>query len=213
MKLSKIFFSCSISIIVVTAASAVPVWRTDPYGQPPTTYQEWTFDDADNPAVPEIDFNLYGIPLATLLVSGELANTSEWYSSYDGHSGVWHEESLDLHLEIPNSTSPDAYKEVWLEVVYQGNLDTATVTPTPGGGQVIPLGQTITSQDNFWQKLVIGWLLEPNPTSEMVCVGFSGTGGSIDSVIVETICIPEPATFALLGLGALVLVAGRKKIS
>ena len=209
MKLSSIFLSCSISIIIVTVALAVPVWRTNPPGQPPTTYQEWTFDDSDNPALPEVVSNLYGMPTATL--SGEPDYTFGWYKTYDGHNGVWHAEFLDLILKIPNREISDGYKEIWITVTYQGNLDTASVTPIPPGENVIYLGQTVTRKDNFWKESVIGWRLEPNPWSEIICLGFRGTGGSIDSVIAETICIPEPATLAMLGLGALVLVAGRRK--
>ncbi len=88
MKLSSIFLSCSISIIVVTGASAVPVWRTNPPGQPPTTYQEWTFDDSDNPALPEVVANPYGMPTAKLyIVLGEPDYTFGWYKSYDGTRG------------------------------------------------------------------------------------------------------------------------------
>lgn len=211
MKLSSIFLSCSISIIVVTAASAVPIWRTDPPGQPPTTYQEWNFDDADNPASPEVVANLYGMPTATLL--GEPDYTFGWYENYDGHTGVWHAEFLDLVLEIPNREIPDVYKEIWIRVIYQGNIDIASVTPIPAGNNVTSLGLTITSiDDSFWKELVIGWHLEPNPQREIICLGFSGTGSSIDSVVVETICsIPEPATMVMLGLGALVLVAQRRR--
>jgi hypothetical protein len=209
MKSSSVFLSCSISIIVVTVASAVPVWRTDPFGQPPTTYQEWTFDDSDNPALPEVVANSYGTPTAKLL--GEPDYAFGWYKTYDGHTGVWHAEFLDLILEIPNRRIPDVYKEIWIKVIYEGNLDIATVTPIPAGEKVIYLGQTVTSKDNFWRELTIGWRLEPNPRSEIICLGFSGTGSSIDSVVAETICIPEPATLAMLGLGALVLVARRRK--
>lgn len=208
-KLSSILLSCSIGIIVTTGALAAPVWQTNPIGQPPTTYQEWNFDDANNPPLPEVIANPYGTPKATLL--GEPDYTFGWFENYDGHSGVWHAEFLNLSLEIPNRIFPDGYKEIWLEVVYQGNLDSASVTPVPAGGKVISIGQTVIGQDNFWKKLVIGWRLEPNPQSEIICLGFSGTGSSIDSVVVETTCIPEPATFALLGLGALALVAGRRR--
>jgi len=209
MKLSSIFLSCLISIIVATGASAAPVWQTNPLGQPPTTYQEWTFNDSDNPALPEVVANSYGMPTLTLI--GEPDYTFGWYETYDGHNGVWHAEFLDLTLEIPNRTFPDGYKEIWLKIIYEGNLDAATVTPIPAGENVIYLGQTVTSKDNFWRELTIGWRLEPNPRSEIICLGFSGTGSSIDSVIAETICIPEPATLVMLGLGALVLVTGRKK--
>jgi hypothetical protein len=199
MKLLSIFLSCSISIIVAAGASASPV----------TTYQEWTFNDADNPAWPEFAANPYGTP--TVELSGEPDYTFDWYSEYLGHTGVWHAEFLDLRLEIPNRPISDEYKEIWITVIFQGKLDTDSVTPVPGGDKVTSLGQTITNIGNSWKELVIGWRLEPNPESEIICMGFSGTGSSIDSVVVETICIPEPATLAMLGLGALALLAGRRK--
>ena len=208
VKLSTISLSCMISISIVTTSLAVPVCQTDPPGQPPTTYQKWTFDDADNPALPELVANSYGMPKAEIL--GKPDYTFGWYETYNGRTGVWHAEYLSLALTIPNRQILDGYKEIWVDMVFQGGLDTASVSLIPPGTAVIPLGETITELENHWKRLEIGWRLVPNPYSEIVCLGLSGTGGSIDYVIANTICIPEPATFTLFGLGAVALLNWRK---
>ncbi len=211
MKRQIIFLAVYLGFASVASACSVqsaPDWRTDPPGIPPTTYQMWTFDDDDNPAVPEVMANAYGTPLAKL--SGEHYGTLQWKQTYQGHEGVWCAGTLNLALEIPNRQVLQGYKEIWAEVIYRGYLDEADVSANPQSSVVIPLGQTTTNVSCSWKKLNIGWRLEPNPYSETVSLRFKGTGGYVDSVTVDTRCVPEPATVLLLGVGGLALLRKRK---
>ncbi len=219
MRNQIILLAACLGFVLVGIASATPVWRTDPAGQPPTTYQMWTFDDDDNPAVPEVVSNAYGTPLAKL--SCGHCETLEWEDSYKGREGVWCSESIKVILEIPNQDVLEGYKEIWVEAIFSGYLGSADVYPKPKGTTVIPLGQTITGLGNDWKKLEIGWRVEPNPYSETVSLFFNdsyscggymnccGGGSCVDSVVVDTVCVPEPATLVLLGFSSLVLLRKR----
>jgi len=209
MKRQIILLAVYLGFASVSSACSVsaPDWRTDPPGIPPTTYQLWTFNDNDNPAVPEVVANDYGTPLAQL--SGEHYGALEWKQTYKGHEGVWYAGTLNLALEIPNQQVLQGYKEIWVEAIFRGYLDEAGVSANPQSSAVIPLGQTTTNVDCNWKKLNIGWRIEPNPYSEVVSLSFRGCGGYVDSVLVETACIPEPATMLLLGFGCLALLRKR----
>jgi hypothetical protein len=208
MKRQIIILAVYLGFASVGSACSVPVpdWRTDPPGIPPTTYQMWTFDDDDNPAVPEVVANSYGTPLAAL--SGSCYSL-DWKWAYKGRYGVWYAKTLDVVLEIPNRPVLEGYKEIWAEVIFQGSLDEAGVLTDPQGSIVIPLGQQIISLADNWKRLSIGWRVEPNPYSEVVSLRFTGSGGFVDSVLVDTNCIPEPATILLFGAGGLILLRKR----
>ena len=183
-----------VGLMVADPVRAVPFWDV---GAPGSTHQVWTFDDADNPAVPEVSQNDFGTALAT--IGGGLYNPDpEW------QQGVWQGESVEITMNIPNRPVPDLYKEIWVEIGFRGNLGHYSAIPVPFGGSVEQLSEEIQTVDNDWQKLTVGWRIYPNPDSERICFIFTDVA-ALDYVTVDTICIPEPATVALLGLGGLLL--------
>ena len=172
------------------------------YGE---TYQEWTFDDDDNPAEPELDFNPYAVPIAFIEAAGGAA-PPEWLLEFAGQTGVWQAEPLiELTVEVPNQRVENPYKVIFLEIGFLGELDGFAVYTDPFGGAVSLASHEIAVDPaSGWSVLTDGYFIEPNPNKEWICYSFSGTA-AVDYVKVYTKCVPEPVTISLLGLGGLML--------
>ncbi len=182
------------------------------YGE---THQEWTFDDDDNPAEPESDPDLNPYGTATAIIeSGAGAAPPEWLLDFAGRAGVWQAEPLvELVMEVPNQMVDNPYKDIYVEIGFLGELDGFAVYPVPFGGSMglIRPHEVEVDPVNGWKKL-IGWhRLEPNPGRERICYSFSGAA-AVDYVIVNTVCVPEPLTISLLGLGGLMLRRRRRTV-
>jgi hypothetical protein len=127
--------------------------------------------------------------------------------TWDGISRITGNPMISVALEIPNYEILNDYKEIWVDI---GNAvaTNVTVSATDGGSttftyQVLP-GQ---GDAEFGVKI---W---PNPYVEKISFYvMSATGGLavLDYIHVDTICIPEPATICLLGLGALSLIRRKR---
>jgi hypothetical protein len=213
--MKRFLFTLALCALMASSVMAAPSYLASmswSRGSPGSTWQAWTFDDADNPAAPENSDNPYGTPLASL--SGD--NLAHWAAS-DSHSGVWHAGSaendlLHVNLDIPNNPDLNAYKEVWMEVVYRVGIEGVGLSPyfgeiTPPNANVQLLEWSIADEDpgnpSTWSVAVFHWRVTPNPLSESLCFDLSGTGGLIDSVTVDTLCraIPAPGAIVLASLG------------
>lgn len=197
---------------VAMSAAAAPVGAA-------YTYQLWTFDDDDNPALPESYDNAYGDPLASFTASSPDPQADPvqgpwWYSETAGRSGVWYgHPDLNMSLEIPNRPLLDGYKDVWIEVGFKGYLGGYAIEATPEPGVVELLDESVTYEQDDWRTLVIGWRLYPNPEGEYIVVTIENTGALIDYTQVDTVCVPEPLSVVLLGFGSLGLVWKRRGIA
>jgi hypothetical protein len=187
------------------------------------TYQKWTFDDADNPAFAEIDENDFGVPTATITVEGPACGVpAGWLSGlqdedpmdgnpdgYLGRFGVWHSEHTTATLFIPNNpvSTPNSYKDVWLTMGFRANLQSQAYSLTANipttGGIVVEGGIPVVVADDGWYIATIHWRIYPNPLNETINISIMDSGADIDYITVSTVCIPEPATLCLLGLGAM----------
>ncbi len=208
MKLSRIMLVavviggfCGVALADDTFA---PEWR----GQPGSTMQKWEFGSyAQVNIPPEGYFNPYGTPLAT--VSGEFPRAF-WWRFDNGHVGVWQFEDY-MQFNVPNTLNqdPNSFKWIWIQITYSaGPLDDplALTVPMPSSG-VFTMEKTAIDA-YYWHETYL-LAITPNPLSEQIYIMPRSVYLQVDEVVIDTICIPEPATFGLFGLGALLYLRRR----
>lgn len=200
MKKLVLILVTAVLLFVAGSARAVPFWNI---GDPGSTYQVWEFTDVTIAngggwvATPEIDGN----PYMGILVAEISVQAGDWDG--DGFFG----EGIGVRLEIPNRPEAQPYKEIWVEAGFTGELASLGVTTFNGG---------TVSDPTFEAPNIIGWQIWPNPYKEDIYFTIwpeqTGAQAYLDWVRVDTICIPEPATMCLLGLGGLILLRKRRTL-
>ena len=178
-----------------------PPWR----GEPGTTWADWEFS-TDNPTpLPEQQFNPYGDSIAYVYPGF----SQTWQESWGGSQGVWPLSGV-VYIDIPNSSEPNPYKDIWVQLTW------ATQNQTPFGKEIPYVSENITGiQGLLVNEISLGptnvqpspplgdtWYestylihIEPNPAQEVIKI--SG-GIMLDEVVIDTICAPEPAVWAML---------------
>jgi hypothetical protein len=198
--MKKLVFMVVMLFLAVPALATLSLgsWNEGDTG---TTHQIWDFtpghivpSGSGYTADPEVVFNPQPNRVAATI-------TPMFSGSWDDVTKINASDFIQVALEIPNYEFLNDYKVIWVDI---GNaiVSGITISATDGGSTtfnylVLP-GQ---GDAEFGVKI---W---PNPYVEKVNFYVtSATGPAVlDYIHVDTICIPEPATMALLVLGALVL--------
>ena len=212
-----------LSLVAGLVALAATSVSADDLNPPPwmglegTTAQWWEFYNAPSSPwaiYPEAVSNMYGDPCAWV---PSAPPGSYWMNSYEGpggpEQGVWKLDTGGMYFEIPNTEieDRDSFKDVWIQVTYDAGGDYANVL------SLVPFG-VAERLDDLHQVLDSGFFydvwqihLEPNPVHERIWIGPKECSLYLDEVVIDTICIPEPATVGLLCIGAVALVRRRRR--
>jgi len=204
--------SILLAVCMLTAMASAddllpPEWR----GLPNSTFQIWEFDDSSNPADPNECSNPYGDPQAVIYGEFDFPYRDTWWMDDDiaGHQGVWNIGGA-MALEIPNDPELRPMKEIRLQVTYDGGHSSdPNVTFDPwvevvatDGAEVVDFVRTSSIVlDDWFTHAVYDLVLEPNPSFETIWLMPHYCQLYIDEIVVDTICIPEPASLLLLAAG------------
>ncbi|MBN1795690.1 MAG: PEP-CTERM sorting domain-containing protein [Sedimentisphaerales bacterium] len=203
--------------LVATSSGTIeppePWWR----GNEGTTFQEWSFSTPDDTPEPDptVD-NPYGQPLLKV----DYHPDTPWINDeIPGALGVW-ALSGEIDIVIPNRPEPNPYKEIWITLRWKATIDEQggelpydQFLPDEPLIAITPFDYMDMSLDyeevdaQLWHKSVYVATIWPNPPKEWITIK-----GNIlvDSLLIETYCVPEPATIAILTIGGLWAIRRRK---
>jgi hypothetical protein len=181
-----------------------PDWR----GDANTTLQAWSFSESNNPALLEpVTMNPYGTPVASVTTTENTGGPLKtfWMATEGGRAGVWRIFGGDyMQLYIPNTDLDNPFKEVWVQLTWSGvAIDHAPLFQTNPEYSSIELIQADPVANSTYFRSVYKIIIEPNPRlEEWIWIQPRDCEVYIDEIVVDTRCIPEPASAMLVFFGA-----------
>lgn len=196
--------SMFVALVVLMVCSA------EALSSPVATSEQWSFSAWNyGPVLPDAGWNNnFGTPL--LVVS----TSSNWNDSVGQRNGVW---TLNGEMDFiipnyPDTTRPE--KDIVVDVIWKGAGKSNFIPDKPLLGIECDYDSvTIQRQDIFRSEdgfVTTRFTLNvfPNPSTEWIVLK-----GDImvDSISINTVCIPEPATLSLLIGGAFMAIRRSRK--
>lgn len=187
-----------------------PPWR----GTPDSTWQIWRFQNPTNP-FPDDWNNPYGVPQILPEPGNIWLPGPPELPSYTG-GVICIPAGGSLSFAIPNDIEPTMQKEIYFQIKYfsPGTVPSPSGTDA-AGNQAQPHGPTYTPSPGHvpGQSYWAGGLLFPSCTGGET-ITFTNLNPQqpmyIDQVVIDTRCIPTPASLALLGLAGLTVLRRRR---
>ncbi len=201
-----------------------------------STFAHWEFSTNQLPCYPEEYTNPFGDEPFAEFPTGGWDWSDGWpcppvigdpTGSGSGTCTGWHCTSLEggkITLTIANNEEPNEYKRIFLQITSSKQPTGVSTTGSGGatGGYTsgtFPTGRPDVQEGtpappfpgSSWYTYNYGLTIRPNPESETITIEVPYCT-VIDQIVVDTECIPEPATMSLLVLGGIgVLVRRRRK--
>jgi hypothetical protein len=165
----------------------------------PVGFEHWQYDAPDG--------TLSDNPMGDAVLRVWPGTGQYYWPELDGRDGVW-PLSGTIEVEVPNFPELLEEKIIWIQLTWQpqapGNVPTVWET-------TYDIDAVLVSEDileGFWTHSVYEIILPENPQFEIVRID---GGIDVDQLVIDTLCIPEPATLGLLGMGALALIRRKRK--
>lgn len=180
-----------------------------------TTTQEWDFLSPTDIFGQPINGhgNPYGQPRVVNPADGVwLPNDSSFNPAPTTRPGiVCLAPGVTLRFFIPNLEIPGNQKNVWAQVTWWAapgtNVVVSPIAPAPNSGTIIgtmPLG-------GGWNHTTASFVLAQQPAWEEFWIqNLTNSNLYLDQVVIDTQCVPEPATLAALALGGSLLARRRR---
>jgi hypothetical protein len=181
-------------------------------GQDGTTYARWEFLTPDAQPIPDEQVNPYGT--AAMQIWPGVGQ--EYWPVWGGRDGVW-PLSGTAEIGIDNRPEQLPYKDIWVQLTWTEQVPDVVplVWETISGIEaelvddilLNPTGEAPPA-DGFWHHSTYLIHIEPNPDFEIIRID-----GAImvDELVIDTICIPEPCSIALLAMGGMALLRRKHK--
>jgi hypothetical protein len=197
------------------AVAALDLFPAPFRGQPGTIYAAWDFGSPVNPANADVvnTVPLPGAPLTQLYPSAELQNLG-WLPA--GADGGWYglpgqlytlPDGGIINITMPNYIDFEPIKQVWIQIRYLPGIESPYVAAIEAldneVGQVYGVlnGYTDYTDSGF---RVESWSIVPNPDVEQIQI-FVPYSVFVDSVVIDTISVPEMSTLTMSAGGFLIL--------
>lgn len=125
---------------------------------------------------------------------------------------TWHvSEPGGIDIKIRNNPDPNKHKLIFWQI-------TSDKSPTPTGSPptTTPPGTSLPAPYPQVQWPVDNWYtyngllkIEPNPEEEVIHFDLP-VSTNVEQIVIKTVCVPEPATMALLAMGGLAALRRRR---